>query len=50
MGRAFQAVVAAGLLALAGMGWYQATGPDRLRARTEASGLASTEILVREMG
>jgi hypothetical protein len=49
MGRAFQAVVAAGLLAL-GMGWYQATGPDRLRARAEAGGLASTELLVREMG
>jgi len=50
MGRAFQAVVAAGLLGLAGLGWYQATGGDRLRARAGARGLASAEILVREMG
>jgi len=50
MGRAFHAVVVAGLLGLAGMGWYQATGADRLRARAEAGGLASAEILVREMG
>jgi hypothetical protein len=42
MGKPFQAVM--------GMGWYQATGAGRLRARAEAGGLASTEILVREMG
>ncbi len=50
MGKAFQAAVAAGLLGLGGMGWYQATRSDRLRARAEAGGLASVEILVREMG
>jgi hypothetical protein len=50
MGRAFQAMVAAGLLGLAAMGWYQATRADRLRTRAEAGGLASAEILVREMG
>ncbi len=50
MGRAFQAVVAAGLLGLAGMGWYQATRADRLLARAGAAGLASAEVFVREMG
>lgn len=50
MGKAFQAVVAAGLLGLGAMGWYQATGADRLRARAEAGGLASADLVVREMG
>jgi hypothetical protein len=50
MGKPFQAVMVAGFLGLVGMGWYQATGAGRLRARAEAGGLASTEIFVREMG
>ncbi|HEY6105058.1 MAG TPA: hypothetical protein VIV59_03690 [Anaeromyxobacteraceae bacterium] len=50
MGRAFQAVVAAGLLALAALGWVQATRADRLRVRAEAGGLASAEVYVRDMG
>ena len=50
MGRTFQAAVAAGLLGLAALGFYQATGADRLRARAGATGLASAEIVVREMG
>ncbi len=50
MGKAFQAVVAAGLLALAAVGWVQATRADRLRSRAEAGGLASTDLVVREMG
>jgi hypothetical protein len=50
MGTAFQAVVAAGLLALAALGWVQATRADRLRARAEAGGLASADLVVREMG
>ena len=50
MGKAFQAVVVAGLLGLVAMGWHQATGGDRLRARARAGGLASAELAVREMG
>ncbi len=50
MGKAFQAMVDAGLLGLAALGWHQATRADRLRTRAEAGGLASAEILVREMG
>ncbi len=50
MGKAFQAVVVLGFLGLAGIGWYQAGRAGRLRARAEGAGLASTELLVREMG
>lgn len=50
MGKAFGAVVAAGLLGLVALGWHQATGADRLRGRARAGGLSSAHLLVREMG
>ena len=50
VGRSFYAVVAAGLLGLAALGWHQATSADRLVARARSGGLASAEVLVREMG
>lgn len=50
MGKAFQAVVVLGLLGLVAIGWHQAGGAGRLRARAEGAGLASAELLVREMG
>lgn len=50
MDRTFQAAVLAGLLGLGAVGFYQATRADRLRARAEAGGLASADLLVREMG
>lgn len=50
MGNAFRAVVVLGLLGLVAIGWYQTGGAGRLRARAEGAGLASTELLVREMG
>lgn len=50
MGRGFQAMLAAGLLGLAALGWYQSTRADRLRERARQDGLASAELQVREMG
>ena len=50
MGKMFPALVVLGLLGLAATGWYQASAAGRLRARAEGAGLASTELLVREMG
>ncbi len=50
MGKAFQAVVVLGLLGLVAIGWYQAGGAGRLRSRAKGAGLASTELVVREMG
>ncbi len=50
MGKGFQAMVAAGLLGLLALGWHQATGSDRLRARARQGGWASAELQVREMG
>lgn len=51
MGKAFQVAVAIGMLGLlSGLGYYQASAAGRLRARAQVAGLASTELIVREMG
>lgn len=43
-------MLAAGLLGLAALGWYQSTRADRLRERARQDGLASAELQVREIG
>jgi hypothetical protein len=46
----FPAVVLAGMLGVAGLILHEHGAPARLRARAEASGLAATELSIREMG
>lgn len=46
----FPAVVALGLLVLGGLALSQRLAPGRLRARAADSGMAVTDLAIREMG
>lgn len=43
-------MVAAGLLGLGALAWFQVTAPGRLRAGVGAAGLKATDLSIREMG
>jgi len=46
----FRTMVAAGILGLGALAWFQYTAPARLRAGAGAVGLKATDLFIREMG